>query len=161
MRPKRGTLPPTNLALAQGLFPRVRGREILRSPYPAFCMDRLVGPTEDPLPRSYAWKSTLLCVSPAWISALVNGTGRRTRRSKSLVGTSPRRFGGPSSACHIWLATEPRRAIHGLPAPNDPSLTLTRTQHAAIPGNRRNKRSLIYAGYANPCNPQQPLTAHS
>ena len=26
MRPKRGTLPPTNLALTQGLFPRVRGR---------------------------------------------------------------------------------------------------------------------------------------
>jgi hypothetical protein len=41
------------------LFTQVRGRGILGSPYPAFCMDRLVGPTEDPLPRSYAWNSTL------------------------------------------------------------------------------------------------------
>src|ERR671913_1275332 len=100
-------------------------------------------------------------VSPAWISALVNGLGKHRRRLRSLVGASPRRFGGPSSACHIWLATEPRRAIHGLPAPNDPSLTLTRTHHAAIPGNRGNRRSLICAGFAHPCIPQQPLTAHS
>src|SRR5215204_1340242 len=84
------------------------------------------------------------------------GGGRPTRRLKSFLGTSPRRFGGPSSACHIWLATQPRRAIHGFPAPHDPSLTLTRTQHAAIPGNRRNERSLIYAGFAHLCNPQQP-----
>src|SRR5215210_3983756 len=98
------------------------------------------------------------CVGPAWISALVNGTGRRTRRLKSFLRTSPRRFGGPSSACHIWFATEPRRAIHGLPTPNDPSLTLTRTQHAAIPGNRGNKRSLTYAGFASLCNAQQPLS---
>src|SRR5215208_4117990 len=101
------------------------------------------------------------CVSPAWISALVNETGKRRRRWKSLVGALPRRFGGPSSVCQIWLATEPRRAIHGLPAPNDPSLTLTRTQYPAIPGNRRNKGSLTYAGFASQRNPQQPLTAHS
>ena len=41
------------------IFSGVRGRKIFRSPHLAFCMDRLVGPTEDPLPRSYAWKSTL------------------------------------------------------------------------------------------------------
>src|SRR5829696_2467359 len=35
-------------------------------------------------------------------------------------------------------------------------MTLTRTQHAAIPGNGRTKRSLIYAGLAHPCNPQHP-----
>src|SRR5215203_1416637 len=54
-----------------------------------------------------------------------------------------------------------RRAIHGLLTTLDPSLTLTRTQHAAIPGNRRNKRSLIHAGFAILCKAQQPLTAHS
>src|SRR3712207_7409745 len=82
-------------------------------------------------------------------------------RSKSLLGSSPCRFGGHSSACHIWLATEPRNAIHGLPAPNDPDLTLTRTHHAAIPGNRGSNKSLIYAGFAHPCNIQQRLSAHS
>src|SRR5918995_919631 len=123
-------------------------------------MDRLVGPTEDPLPSILRMEVNTTFVSPAWISALVNGTGRRTRRSKSLVGTSPRRFGGPSSACHIWLATEPRRAIHGLPAPNDPSLTLTRALYRATVGNRGNKKLLTYAEFARLCNIQQPLTAH-
>jgi hypothetical protein len=54
-----------------------------------------------------------------------------------------------------------RRAIHGLLTTLDPSLTLTRTQHPAIVGNRGNKKRLTYAEFANPCNVQQPLTAHS
>jgi hypothetical protein len=45
--------------------------------------------------------------------------------------------------------------------PPDPSLTLTRTQHPAIVGKAGNNESLTYAGFANPCNPQQPMTAHS
>ena len=40
-------------------------------------------------------------------------------------------------------------------------LTLTRTQYAATVGNRGNKRPLIYAEFANPCNAEQPLTADS
>jgi hypothetical protein len=28
-------------------------------------------------------------------------------------------------------------------------------------GNARNRKPFVYAGFANPCNPQQPLTAHS
>jgi hypothetical protein len=28
-------------------------------------------------------------------------------------------------------------------------------------GNRENRKPLTYAGIANPCNTQQPLTAHS
>jgi hypothetical protein len=43
----------------------------------------------------------------------------------------------------------------------DPSLTLTRTQYPAIVGNAGNRKPLVYAGIANLCNPQQPLTAHS
>jgi hypothetical protein len=97
-------------------------------------------------------------VSPAWISALVNGTGERRRRLKSLVGSSPRRFWGPSSACYIWFAKEPgTRNLRTL----DPSLTLTRTQHSAVLGKRGNNQSFIYAGFAISCNAQQPLTAHS
>jgi hypothetical protein len=46
------------------------------------------------------------------------------------------------------------------PKIGDPNLTLTRTQHAAIPGNLRNNRSLSYAGFVHSCNPQQLLTAH-
>jgi hypothetical protein len=45
--------------------------------------------------------------------------------------------------------------------PLDPSLTLTRTQYHATVGNTGNKKSLRNAGFANPCNAQQPLTAHS
>jgi hypothetical protein len=40
-------------------------------------------------------------------------------------------------------------------------LTLTRTQHPAIVGNAGNRKPFVYAGFANPCNAQQPLTAHS
>jgi hypothetical protein len=54
-----------------------------------------------------------------------------------------------------------RRVIHGLLTTLDPSLTLTRTQHPAIVGNTGNNESLTYAEFANPCNAQQPLTAHS
>jgi hypothetical protein len=45
--------------------------------------------------------------------------------------------------------------------PIDPNLTLTRTQHPSISGKRGKEKSLIYAGFASLCNPQQPLTAHS
>src|SRR5215212_3630771 len=51
-----------------------------------------------------------------------------------------------------------RRTIHGLLTTLDPSLTLTRMQYPAIPGNRGNRKRPIYAGYAIPCNPRQPLT---
>jgi hypothetical protein len=54
-----------------------------------------------------------------------------------------------------------RRAIHGLLTTLDPSLTLTRTQYPAIVGKAGNRKPFVYAGFANPCNPQQPLTAHS
>jgi hypothetical protein len=54
-----------------------------------------------------------------------------------------------------------RRAIHGLLTTVDPSLTLTRTQHSAIAGNRGNEKPLIYAGITNLCNAQQPWTANS
>src|SRR5215218_8959729 len=54
-----------------------------------------------------------------------------------------------------------RCAIHGLLTTLDPSLTLNRTQYPAIVSNRGNKEPLTYAGFANPCNTQQPLTAHS
>ena len=54
-----------------------------------------------------------------------------------------------------------RRAIHGLLTTLDPSLTLTRTQYPAIVGNARTRKPFVYAGFANPCNAQQLLTAHS
>ena len=41
------------------------------------------------------------------------------------------------------------------------SQALTYTQFRAIVGNRRNRKPLAYAGFANPCNAQLPLTAHS
>ncbi len=43
----------------------------------------------------------------------------------------------------------------------DPNLTLTRTQYPAIVGNTGNRKPFTYAGFASPCNAQQPLTAHS
>jgi len=47
-------------------------------------------------------------------------------------------------------------------APRNPRvLTLTRMQYSAIVGNTGNRKSLVYAEFANPCNAQQLLTAHS
>jgi hypothetical protein len=43
----------------------------------------------------------------------------------------------------------------------DPNLTLTRTQYPATESNTGNRKPFVYAGFANPCNAQQPLTAHS
>jgi hypothetical protein len=40
-------------------------------------------------------------------------------------------------------------------------LTLTRVQYPAIVGNAGNRKPFVYAGIANLCNAQQPLTAHS
>jgi hypothetical protein len=68
----------------------------------------------------------------------------------------------PALRARLQLSyTNQRRVIHGVLTTVDPSLTLTRTQHSAIPGNRGNKKPLIYAGFANLCNAQQLLTAHS
>src|SRR5215204_5284148 len=100
--------------LAAALFSQVRGSGILGSLYPAFCKERLVGSTEEPFAPLLCIEVNTTCVSSAWISALVHGTGRSTRRWKSLVGTSPRRFGGRSSACPVCFAKEP--ATHNPPA---------------------------------------------
>jgi hypothetical protein len=43
----------------------------------------------------------------------------------------------------------------------DPSLTLTRTQLAAILSKPGNYESLIHAGFASLCNAQQLPTTHS
>jgi hypothetical protein len=43
----------------------------------------------------------------------------------------------------------------------DPSLTLARTQYAAIVSNTGNRKPLTYAVIASQCNAQQPPTAHS
>src|SRR5215210_6102736 len=88
-------------------------------------MDRLLGSPEDLFVPVLCMEVNATCVSPAWISALVDGTGRSTRRWKSLVGTLPRRFCGPSGACYVWFAKGPATRN---PRTLDPSLTLTRTQ---------------------------------
>src|SRR5215204_1607201 len=144
--------------LAAALFSQVRGSGILGSLYPAFCKQRLVGSTEEPFAPLLCIEVNTTCVSSAWISAVVNGTGSSTRRWKSLVGTSPRRLCGPSRACHNWFAKEPATRN---PRTLDPSLTLTRTQHPAIVGNAGNRKPFVYAVCANRCNARQPLTAHS
>jgi hypothetical protein len=51
-----------------------------------------------------------ICATPACLSVLVNGMGRSPQRWKTLVGTSPRRFGGPSSSCHLSIAIGPATA---------------------------------------------------
>jgi hypothetical protein len=40
-------------------------------------------------------------------------------------------------------------------------LTLTQTQYPVIVSNAGNRKPFVYAGFANPCNAQQLLTAHS
>src|SRR5215212_5126285 len=89
------------------LFPRVRGRGILGSLYPAFCRERLVGSTEEPLAPLLCIEINAICATPACLSVLVNAMGRPPQRWKSLVGTSPHRFGRPSSARHLSFTKEP------------------------------------------------------
>src|SRR5918997_3820156 len=60
--------------------------------------------------------------------------------------------------CQIRSAEEP--AIRK-PLTLDPSLTLTRTQYRATVSNIGNTKPFTYTGFANPCNVQQQLTAHS
>jgi hypothetical protein len=43
----------------------------------------------------------------------------------------------------------------------DTTLTPPGAQHPATPCNRGNRKGLRYAGFANPCNTQKQLTAHS
>jgi hypothetical protein len=119
----------------------------LRSLYPAFCKERLVGSTEEPFAPLLCIEVNAICATPACLSVLMNGMGGSPQRWKTLVGTSPRRFGGPASAWHIWFAKEPAtRNLRTL----DPSLTLTRTQYPAIVGNRGNKEPRSYAGKCRP-----------
>jgi hypothetical protein len=54
-----------------------------------------------------------------------------------------------------------RRVVHGVLTPLDPSLTLTHTQHPAMMGKAEKKKRVNFAGFASPCNLQQPSTAHS
>jgi hypothetical protein len=111
------------------LFSGVRGRGILRSPYPVCCMDRLLGSPEDLSVPVLCMEVNATCISPAWISALVNGTGRSIRRWKFLIGTSPRRFCGPSSACYIWFAKEPATRNPRTLDPNPDAMPCNRGQH--------------------------------
>jgi len=53
------------------------------------------------------------------------------------------------------------RASDSALTPIDPNLTLTRMQYPAIVGNTENRKPSFYAEFANPCNAQQLLTAHS
>ena len=45
-----------------------------------------------------------------------------------------------------------RGKIYALPNPLDPNLTLTRTQYSAILGNAGQRKPIVYARFANPCN---------
>jgi hypothetical protein len=102
-----------------------------------------------------------MCVSSAWISAVVNGRGSSTHGEVELSlvgGLPPPRLCVPSRACHNWFAKEAARRN---PRTLDPSLTPTRTQYPVIVGNAGNRKPFVYARFANPCNLQQPLTAHS
>ncbi|MDQ3863441.1 MAG: hypothetical protein M3317_08080, partial [Actinomycetota bacterium] len=54
----------------------------------------------------------------------------------------------------VGLGCGVRGKIYGLPNPLDPNLTLTRTHYPAILGNTEQRKPVVYAGFANPCNAQ-------
>jgi hypothetical protein len=88
----------------------------------------------------------------------VDWNGEVHTELKSLVGTSHRRFCGPSSVSHIWFAMEPATRN---PRTLDPSLTLTRMQYPAIVGKTENTKPFVYAAFASLCKPLQRLIYHS
>ena len=134
------------------LFTRVRGRGILGSLYPAVCKERLVGSTQEPFAPLLCIEVNTTCASSAWISALVNGTGRSTRRWKSLVGTSPRRLCRPSKLATSGLQRNRRGVIHALLPKFDP-------YPDAIPcncGQSREQEAAYLCGFCSPL--QRPAT---
>jgi len=60
-------------------------RGILGSLYPAVCEERLLGSTEELFAPLLCIEVNATCLSCAWISAVVNGTGSSTRRWNSLL----------------------------------------------------------------------------
>src|SRR5215204_3527241 len=124
-------------------------------------MDRPVVPPEDPFASVLCVEINTTCVSPACISALVNGLGKRRRRWRSLVGASPHRFGGPPRIWQSGLQTNRRRVIHKLLTSPDTTLIPPGTQYGATQGKTEKGNRPRYGGFANPCNPLQGMNSHS
>ncbi len=93
-------------------------------------------------------------LSPYLLSALAKVAGREVPLPKNKQIFKPDMS---------WLGQPFRTRNESAEPPTllDPNLTLTRMQRPAMVGNAGNKKALTYAGFANPCNAQQPLTAHS
>jgi hypothetical protein len=87
---------------------------------------------------------------------------RRYPKASSIPAAVARPIVGTQWVCHGLAGSLGSYASYCHPLTLvDPNLTLTRAQHPAIGCNAGNKKQLTYAGFAIPCKPQQPLTAHS
>ena len=83
-------------------------------------------------------------------------------KASSIPATVARPIVGIQWVCHGPVGSLRSYASYCPPLTLvDPILTLTRTQYPAIVGNTENRKPCFYAGFANPCNSQQPLTVHS
>jgi UDP-glucose 4-epimerase len=110
-----------------------------------------------------SWQLRLQPMVDGWLDLTLSSPILDTSRARQELSWMPQR----STEDTVLDLLAGLREGTGLDTPTlspkigDPNLTLTRTQYRATVSNRENKKQRTYAGFANPCNAQQPLTAHS
>jgi UDP-glucose 4-epimerase len=110
-----------------------------------------------------SWQLRLQPMVDGWLDLALSSPILDTSRARQELSWMPQR----SAEDTVLDLLAGLREGAGLDTPTlspkigDPNLTLTRTQYPAISGKRGKEKSLIYAGFANLCNSQQSLTAHS
>jgi UDP-glucose 4-epimerase len=110
-----------------------------------------------------SWQLRLQPMVDGWLDLALSSPILDTSRARQELSWMPQR----SAEDTVLDLLAGLREGAGLDTPTlspkigDPNLTLTRTQYAAIVGNRENRSPFTYARFASVCNPQQPLTAHS
>jgi UDP-glucose 4-epimerase len=110
-----------------------------------------------------SWQLRLQPMVDGWLDLALSSPILDTSRARQELSWMPQR----SAEDTVLDLLAGLREGAGLDTPTlspkigDPNLTLTRTQYRATVSNRENKKLRTYAGFANPCNAQQPPTAHS
>src|SRR5215213_11423716 len=97
------------------------------------------------------------CVSPEWISALLNGRGGLHGGWSLLSGLRLVDSADSLAPATSGLQRNRRRVIHKLLTSPDTTLIPPGTQYGATPCKAEKGNRPRYGGFANPCNPLQGM----